>query len=201
MHQGADAKAIPCIAVILAAGKGSRYGDNKITAAKIDGVPIGLITARLYQQCLPTIVVIRDGDTQAKALFESASITTVTAHKAHLGMGNSLSAGVREAAALGAEHCLIALADMPWVKESTVRTLVERLLADNTIVRPRYKGIIGNPVGFPQQYFGELIKLSEDRGAKRLLAAHQDSIIDVDVDDSGVILDIDTPGDLRATSE
>ena len=189
------------MAVLLAAGKSRRYGENKITAAELNGVAIGLLAAKTYQACLPTLAVVKAGDAQAKKMFEDAGLHVVTAHQAHLGMGNSLAAGVSEACARGATHCLIGLADMPLVKHSTLEVLLAALVADeDVIVRPSYNGVFGNPVGFGKKYFAELMRLSEDQGAKALLVKYASSVIAIDVSDRGVVYDVDTPTDLTQAS-
>ena len=188
---------LSCFAVLLAAGRASRYGKNKITEAKLDGVPIGLISAKLYQSCVPTIAVVKPDDEPTKHMFEEAGLTVVTAENARLGMGNSLAAGVSAISNKGATHCLIALADMPLVTEATLRRLIDTLCGgENIIVRPSYNGVVGNPVGFARRYFAELMALDEDQGAKQIVAQHDSAVVTVEVADSGVIYDIDKPQDL-----
>ena len=191
----------PYVAIILAAGEGKRYGRNKISAAKLDGVPIGLLTAQTYQQVLPTRVVVRKGDEINKTLFQEAGFEVVIAEYANRGMGNSIAAGVAAIEKLGFEGCLIGLGDMPFVSVTTLRVLLAQLSEGQQLVRPRYKGKPGNPVGFGREFFEILANLREDQGARDVLETRREQITYCDVNDPGVITDIDTPHDLAAAQQ
>jgi molybdenum cofactor cytidylyltransferase len=55
-------------------------------------------------------------------------------------------------------------------------------------------------VGLSARFFGELVALSGDEGARHLLARNAASMHFVDVNDAGVLRDIDTPEDLISTA-
>jgi molybdenum cofactor cytidylyltransferase len=65
------------------------------------------------------------------------------------------------------------------------------------IAAPAYRGERGHPVGFARRFFEELSALRGDAGAREILRKHPDSIALYDVDDRGVLRDIDEPSDLR----
>ena len=60
----------------------------------------------------------------------------------------------------------------------------------------QYQGRRGHPVGFAAELYSELMMLSGDEGARRIVARYP--AIGVDVDDPGVLLDLDTEADLAA---
>ena len=64
------------------------------------------------------------------------------------------------------------------------------------IVVPVFKGQFGHPVGFAANYFDELSALTGDKGAKPVMNANAGKLIEVAVDDPGVLKDVDTPEDL-----
>lgn len=150
--------------------------------------------------------VIRPGETEVAELVRGAGCHVVEAPDADLGQSRSLAAGVaaltarhdlhgEQTAASGPRGLIIGLADMPFVGEDTLRRLVETMTnCPDAIVRPRCHGRAGNPVGFPNSLFPELLRLKGDTGARRLVAASED-VIFVDVDDDGVLVDIDRPGE------
>lgn len=108
------------------------------------------------------------------------------------GMSATLRAGVRHAA--HASHLLIALGDMPAITPSTLIALTRAARAHpSSIVRPAHQGRHGHPVVFPAWTFPDLLALSGDRGARDLLRARTQHVHVVDVDDPGVLLDLDTP--------
>jgi molybdenum cofactor cytidylyltransferase len=59
----------------------------------------------------------------------------------------------------------------------------------------QYMGRRGHPVGFAAELYSELIALTGDQGAKRLVSRYPAHA--VLVDDAGVLLDVDTPQDLE----
>ena len=114
---------------------------------------------------------------------------------ANLGMGHSLACAVR--ATREARGWVIALADMPCLDSGTIRSLARQLAAGADIVVPFHQGQRGHPVGFAARFGEELTQLTGDAGARSLLRDHAASIVRIEVDDPGVLQDIDTREDAR----
>jgi molybdenum cofactor cytidylyltransferase len=112
------------------------------------------------------------------------------------GMGHSIAAGV--AATGDAEGWLIVPADMPMLKASSILA-VAQALEQYPVSFAQYKGQRGHPVGFNAELYSELIGLQGDEGARRILARYPSQ--GVEVDDPGVLLDIDTEEDLARLRE
>ena len=92
---------------------------------------------------------------------------------------------------------LIALADKPLVKPETIRTLLATFdEAGARIAHPVYRGGQGHPVLFVAEFVEELLTLAGDRGGKSLLARHRAEVLEIEVEDPGVCVDIDTPEEL-----
>ena len=72
----------------------------------------------------------------------------------------------------------------------------DALAAGAPLVAPYFRARRGHPVGLSGKFKNQLLTLQGDEGAKKLLAAHEDSLKKIPVGDPGVIRDIDTPGDL-----
>ena len=82
---------------------------------------------------------------------------------------------------------------MPFVKAETLRHLVDTMVEHpDAIVRPRCGGRGGNPIGFPARLFDELTRIEGDTGARETVARAEDVLL-VEVDDRGVLDDIDRP--------
>jgi molybdenum cofactor cytidylyltransferase len=107
-------------------------------------------------------------------------------------MGHSISAGV--AARPDAGGWLVLPADMPLVRPSTLQ-LVARKLAHAAVAFAQYRGRQGHPVGFSGELYSELVRLEGDEGARRLVARYP--AMGVEVDDPGVLVDVDTVADLH----
>jgi len=186
--------------ILLAAGYSKRFGSNKLLQAlpagtPEAGTPIGLAAARHLVEALPeSIAVVRPRAQKLGQMLRDAGCTTVVCKNAGEGMGTSLAAGVR--AAPDAGGWVIALADMPFLRPETIRVIARALSEGAAIAAPAYRGERGHPVGFARQFFEELSALHGDSGARTLLDRHPNWVTVYDVDDSGVLRDIDKPSDL-----
>ncbi|MGV8889878.1 MAG: nucleotidyltransferase family protein [Pseudomonas sp.] len=107
------------------------------------------------------------------------------------GMGDSIAAGV--AACPQLSGWLIVLGDMPFILASSIERVVAGI-ADDAVSVPVYGGEYGHPVGFGRSFGPALMALSGDRGAKALFA--QARVVEVAVDDPGVLWDVDVPAKL-----
>jgi molybdenum cofactor cytidylyltransferase len=61
------------------------------------------------------------------------------------------------------------------------------------IVVPRYRGKRGHPVIFSRDLFEELLNAPVDQGAKAVVNAHRRETLEIEWQDEGITLDIDTP--------
>ena len=181
--------------ILLAAGSSRRFGSNKLLAPMADGAPLAAAAAgRLIAAVPESIAVVRPGDSALAALLAGKGLRVVECAAAQWCMGHSLAAGV--AAAGTADAWLVALADMPSIKPSTIAGLVAQLRAGAALVAPFHAGRRGHPVGFAAGFGDALLSLSGDAGARDLLARHASSLTRFAVDDAGILADVDTPADL-----
>jgi molybdenum cofactor cytidylyltransferase len=185
--------------VLLAAGAGRRFGGGKLLHPLPDGTPIGVAAWRNLQAALPdSLVVVRMGDEALRQRFSADGARVLVCEDAHAGMAHSLSHAIRTTA--GASGWVIALGDMPKVEPKTIRTLAQRLLGGARIVLPNWHGERGHPVGFAARYRDELLALAGDRGARVLLERHADDVEALELEDPGVLLDVDEVKDLKSVN-
>ena len=184
--------------IVLAAGRGSRFQgmQHKLTQAIGASTVLATTLVNALAAELPVLVVTTE------PLAELASNHVATRDilllpaagsdaSLALGMGYSIAAGV--AARSNASGWLILPADMPLVQPATLRS-VARLLAHHPVAYAQHRGKRGHPVGFSAELYSELVRLTGDEGARRLVARYPCK--EVEVNDPGVLLDIDTPADL-----
>ena len=91
---------------------------------------------------------------------------------------------------------LLALADKPLLQSETVAMLIDRFHQEGLpIVYPTYQGTQGHPVLVASELFSELVRVEGDSGAKPLLRKFAKRTVEVETNDEGILLDIDTPED------
>jgi molybdenum cofactor cytidylyltransferase len=114
-------------------------------------------------------------------------------------MGHSLACGAR----LAPPDCdvLVALGDMPAVTTHTIARIVAALDAGAAIAVPCHQGRRGHPVGFAARFVPQLRDLTQDRGARSLLHSNAEAVLEIAVDDAGVMTDVDTITDLEQVSD
>ena len=110
-------------------------------------------------------------------------------------MGFSLADAIGCAEAQAWDACLVSLGDKPFISERTLHT-VRELLARHDFVVPTHGGAHGHPVGFARRYFAMLARLEGDAGARGLIREHGGEACFVELDDAGMLADVDTPEQL-----
>ena len=188
------------VGILLAAGEGSRFGGDKLLASIASyrahaTTPVGVMAARNLVATLPdSIAVVRPRDTALAAALSAAGMNTTLCENAADGMGASLACGV--AAAADADGWVIALADMPWIRSATIRLVADAIAAGADIAAPSLRGARGHPVGFARVHREALMSLRGDTGARALIDRNAKRVKWIDVDDDGVLRDVDTVKDL-----
>ncbi|MBV8817614.1 MAG: nucleotidyltransferase family protein, partial [Acidobacteriaceae bacterium] len=121
---------------------------------------------------------------------------TVINERYQQGMSTSLAAGI--AAVRDEQHgALIVLADQPFVQPDTINLLIDRFRESRPqAVAPVYRGSRGNPVLVDRSLFPEVRTLQGDVGCRAIFASKA-QLLEVSVDDIGVLLDLDTQADLE----
>jgi molybdenum cofactor cytidylyltransferase len=136
--------------VILAAGSSARFGSNKLLHVMPDGRNLLTTTVSKYRSVFEkVVVVVRSLDSLVVDALEPLKVSTVVCEDSAQGMSQSICCGVK--AVEHADSILIALADMPFVRISTIALLREVMTPDG-IVAPVHCGKRGNPVGFGQTF-------------------------------------------------
>jgi len=183
------------VGLLLAAGSASRFGSDKLLHPLPHGVPIAVQAARhLKKEISRVVAAVRPQSPELCRILEAEGCEVVICEKADEGMGASLACAVRGAGA--ADGYLVALADMPFVRPTSIAAVRDALAGGARIAAPYFRARRGHPVGFSGNFRAELEALGGDEGARRLLEAHELEIVKVPVGDPGVIRDIDKPKDL-----
>ena len=157
------------------------------------------VDAMLASRAAPVIVVTgHQADEVRAALGERPVIWAHNPDYAE-GLSTSLKAGL---AALpdDAEGVVIGLGDMPRITAAQIDRLIAAFnpLEGRAIFVPTVRGKRGNPVLFATRFVPEMREIGGDVGARHLIGEHDDEVVEIEMDDDGALLDIDTPDALAA---
>ena len=184
-------------AIILAAGQSSRFGGPKAMApAGVHTFISRILNSLADAGVTERVVVVREGDHDlAKEVGKTgAGARTAVNLQPDRGQLSSLIAGLDAVDRPEVTGVLVMLVDMPLVSASTIRHLVDAAVASPAVVvRAVYAGRHGHPVVFKRGAFDALRRADPAVGAKAVVAVLPTE--DVEVDDRGVIEDVDTPAD------
>lgn len=188
-------------AIILAAGRGTRFGEAPKLLAELDGKPLvrHVAEAALASSARPVIVVTghRAGQVEA-ALIDLPVI--LCPNRAHAeGLSTSLKAGFA-ALAPGVEAAVVLLGDMPRVGSALIDRLIRRWSDSRpAAVVPVVGGQRGNPVILSMALRDDIEALTGDAGAGPLLRRRAD-VVEEAIEDPAAVYDVDTPEALAALS-
>lgn len=186
-------------ALVLAAGRSTRYGTANKLLEDLDGVPIVRHVARaaLQSRARPVVVVTgHEAERVARAVADLDVRVLVNPDYAQ-GLSTSLKAGL---AALPSDidGALVCLGDMPRITASHLDSLISAFAPKEgrSIAVPVHNGKRGNPVLFARSLFAEMLEAEGDTGARHLIGRHAEDVAEVDLGTSAIFVDVDTPDSL-----
>ena len=199
--------------LVLAAGKGLRFGGGKLLAS-YRGRPLlshvlDVVRAAVERRLLKGgCAVVSAQDEDSRALVEQAGLEAVLNDAPGQGLSRSLQLGLttlerRKTGEAYVGAAVVFLADQPLVRLDVVEGLVAAWRAgDAGIFRPRYAACPetpGHPVLLNRSVWQLAHRLDGDHGFAGLADHGSVSVVTLDV--PGDNPDIDTPADLQALEE
>ena len=192
-------------AIILAAGDSTRMGRPKALLPDPEGRPFVARLVRTFAAAgLHDIVVVTGSLHAVIAEAVAADRPPVAPNLVNnpqpaLGQVSSLWMGLDAVARPGIDGALVTLVDIPLVLPLTIRRVIDAWTLNRApIVRPAVGDRHGHPVLFDRSVFDALRHAPLTEGARAVVHANADRIVNVPVDDQGCLLDIDTPADYDA---
>jgi molybdenum cofactor cytidylyltransferase len=188
-------------AVILAAGESSRMGRPKAFLSFRGTTFIEAIVDAFKQSRVDEIVVVLGHNAEKMTRrIEHLPVTIVINREYKKGQLSSLQAALRHLAASpqAVDAVVVHLVDHPYLNAALVDRMIESFYATHKlIVLPRYQTRRGHPVIFSASLFQELLEAPLDQGAKAVVNAHRADALELETDDAGIAIDIDTPEEYR----
>ena len=182
-------------AIVLAAGLASRMGQNKL-AVEIKGKPLlrHIVEAACASHASPVMIVTGNAAEEARGVLEGLEVTFVHNPEFLAGLSASLKAGIR-AVPEDCDGAMVLLGDMPAVETALIDKLIAAFNPEEgrAICVASHRGKRGNPVLWARQFFGDMLALQGDVGAKHLIAANEEAVCDVEAGSDAPLIDIDTP--------
>jgi molybdenum cofactor cytidylyltransferase len=186
-------------AVVLAAGCSSRFPANKLLQP-FNGKPLVRYAteAALGSSATPVVVVTGHYGKEIAAALADLSVVIVNNAVYSDGLSTSLKCGLSHVPA-ACHGALILLGDMPFIAANLLDRLIEQFepSSGREICVPVTRGRRGNPVLWGRRFFAKLMAIAGDKGGKDLMRLHEDVVAELEVADDAVLIDIDTPDDLK----
>ncbi|MCK5361307.1 MAG: nucleotidyltransferase family protein, partial [Gammaproteobacteria bacterium] len=182
--------------ILLAAGQSTRFGSDKLLHPLGNGKTIAQQAAETIIQACPDSIAVINNNTasQLVEVLIDDGFNVIENHYAEDGMGSSIACGVK--ALSNSDACLIVLADMPFIKQETIESMLQLFKNTKCIISPKCKDQRGHPVLFSKHFFSELTQLNGEKGARDIIENNREYLMLIDVDDTGIIKDIDIKSDL-----
>jgi molybdenum cofactor cytidylyltransferase len=189
-------------AIVLAAGESTRMGSPKAVLTAPDGLPFVARIVNAFHDAKVDDVTVVTGRDHA-AIVDALARAGVEArlarnHDPSRGQLSSLWTGMDAAVTDATAAILMTLVDVPLLSGATITAVIDTWRrARPLIARPAIGERHGHPVLFDRRLFDELRRAPLDTGAKAVVRAHADAIVNVAVADEGCLVDVDTPQEYR----
>jgi len=180
--------------LILAAGESRRMGSPKALLRYRGRTFLDTLISLFAVRCSPVIVVLGANAEEIRGAVAGDAVFVFNPDYLS-GQTSSMQCGLRAIPA-DAEGVLFTLADHPAVAASTI----DRLLAEpRPLIRvPRFEERRGHPVWFSRPLLAEFLALPMDGAARDVVYSHAAETEYLDLNDAGIVADIDDPAAYRA---
>jgi molybdenum cofactor cytidylyltransferase len=188
-------------AVVLAAGRSTRMGAVNKMLAEIGGKPLVRIAVEqaIASRANPVIVVTGHQHEKVEAALKDLPVRLVRNPDYAEGLGTSLKAGIA-AVPENADGAIVCLGDMPQVDAALIDRLVGAFDPERgaLVIVPSINGRRGNPVVWSRRFFHDLMSIQGDIGARHLIGAYAEAVVEIPVVGAAALTDVDTPESLSA---
>jgi len=187
-------------AIVLAAGRSSRMGEQHKVLAPVGGITMikRVVDAVVKSEILSTTVVTGARAEGVANELRGCNVSITHNSDYRDGIASSLKRGLSSLPE-DIDGVMILLADMPFITATHINELLAEFnpATERDIVAPIREGRLGNPVIWSARYIPAMMKLSGDRGARPLLDEFAANVWEVPMGDDAIFMDVDTSEELR----
>lgn len=185
-------------AMILAAGESKRMGKSKLLLPFGGKTIIETVIKSVIQSKVEGVLVVLGSDfKKIEEKIKNYSLEIVINPDFQSGMLSSVQKGF-QALPKNAQAVLVILGDQPSISTAVINKIVNAYKKTGKgIVLPVYRKNRGHPVLIDVKYREEVEKLSPDLGLRGTVYSHPEDILEVDVETSNILRDIDDEEDYK----
>ena len=175
-------------------------GRPKLLLPYKDSTIVGALVASLRAAGVTTIALVTAPDDEELQRWSTAAgLLTAVNPLPERGMLSTILEGLAVLGTSGGEALLVSPADLPTVLPETIAEVIRRRAeAAAPLALPVWRGRHGHPLVIAPELIEEIATLDPAVGLKQLRDRHAAATLWIEVDDPGVVQDVDTPEDYRA---
>ena len=181
--------------LILAAGESSRMGRDKALLEYRGRTFLETVLAKLFEAGIERrLVVLGHHAEEVQRAVDLSAVEVVVNRDYARGQTSSLQAGLRALDGPNLEAVVLALVDHPAVSAETIGALMRAFKQSRApVVIPMFNGQRGHPAVISRGLFAEILSLGPGEGANTVIRKYRDTTQFVEVEDAGIMLDVDDP--------
>ena len=180
--------------LVMAAGNGARFGENKLSACLGDRTLIQRTLDAIPADVFSKVIVVTQYE-QVEAAARRRGFLAVRNTHPDWGVSHTILLGTQ--ALQDCDGILYLVADQPLLTAFSVRQVVlDWMEHPDTIACAAHNGRRGNPCLFPKDLFPELMALAGDKGGSQVIRAHPERVRLVEIPEPE-LTDVDTPETLE----
>lgn len=186
------------VGIVPAAGRGTRFGGGKLIAL-VEGRPMIERTLQsLFDAGLESVTVILAEPSEVSPatapILNDPRVTCAVNLSPGRGMFSTVQAGLEVAPA--GDVVVVLPGDMPFVNPGTTSRVAQAAATSGRVVVARYRGRRGHPVAFPARLRLAILASPAESNLSETLKGFDPGEMEIEVDDPGIIRDVDRPADL-----
>ena len=183
--------------VVLAAGASTRMGRPKLLLP-VNGRPMvaGVVEALRGGGVREIVLVTAPDDEALQSWARQNGVTVAINPNPDRGMLSTIQEGIAALGGSEGEILLVSPADLPNLQSETVSNLLRKMIETGApLAVPTFHGKRGHPLAIASRLIPEIDTLDPNVGLKQLRDRHEAELLEIEVEDAGVVQDVDTPED------